>query len=70
MSAAARGVAQGSVLGPILFVIYVNDLTDSLAIDHLLYADDVKLVAPPPENKRMPSKAPCSLVPNGQRIGG
>ncbi len=43
---AASGVPQGSVLGPILFVIYVNDLTDNLTIDHLPYADDVKLIAP------------------------
>ncbi len=34
------------VLGPILFVICFNDLTDNLTIDHLLYADDVKLIAP------------------------
>ncbi len=34
--------------GPILFVIYVNDLIDNLTIDHLLYADDVKLLIPNP----------------------
>ncbi len=39
----ASDVPQGSVLGHIFFVIYVNDLTDNLRIDHLLYADDVKL---------------------------
>ncbi len=26
--------------------MYVNDLTDKLTIDHLLYADDVKLIVP------------------------
>ncbi len=45
MAEAASGVPQGSVLGPILFVIYVDDLIDNLTIDHLLYADDVKLIA-------------------------
>ncbi len=44
--AIANGVPQVSVLVPILFVIYVNDLTDNLTIDHLLYADDVKLIVP------------------------
>ncbi len=44
MAEAASGVPQGSVLGPILFEIY--DLSDNLTKDHLLYADDVKLIAP------------------------
>ncbi len=30
----------------ILFVICVDDLADNLTIAHLLYADDVKLIAP------------------------
>ncbi len=46
MAEAVSGVPHGLVLGPILFVIYVNDLSDNLTIDHLLYADDVKLIAP------------------------
>ncbi len=43
MAEAISGVPQG----PILFVIYVNDLPDYLSADSLLYADDVKLIAPP-----------------------
>ncbi len=44
--AIANGFPQGSVLGPTLFVMYVNDLTDNPTIDHLLYANDVKLIVP------------------------
>ncbi len=66
MAVAECGFLKDSLLGPNLFVIDVNDLTDNLTIDHRLYADDIKLIAP--ENNRMPPKARCSLVPNGQRI--
>ncbi len=46
MAEAISGVPQGSVIGPILFVTYVNDQPQHLSADSLLYADDVKLIAP------------------------
>ena len=40
------GVPQGSVLGPILFLIFINDLPERLINDCRLYADDNKIIAP------------------------
>ena len=39
----AKGVPQGSVLGPILFTLFVNDMKTATSLEPRLFADDTNL---------------------------
>ena len=39
------GIPRGSVLGPLLFALYINDLPDSIKSFAKLFADDLKMIA-------------------------
>ena len=42
-SSVVSGIPQGSVFGPVLFLLYVNDISSIVNSHLLLFADDIKL---------------------------
>lgn len=47
------GVPQGSVLGPLLFLVYVNDIAESLLSTTRLFADDSSLAVTSPSDREI-----------------
>ncbi len=58
---AKSGVPPGSVLGPLPFLIFINDVENELTCNHLFFADDVKLIAPRSQQHELRSSTEQAL---------
>ena len=56
------GVPQGSVLGPVLFLIYINSLIDGISCSFKAFADDYKLYLQYPRDRAL------SIIENVTRL--
>lgn len=61
------GLPQGSVLGPILFLIYINDIDDGIRSSILKFADDTKIFSSCGEDKHLQMQQDLEKLMNWSR---
>ena len=58
----STGVPQGSILGPILFLLYINDINNCTSLNLLSFADDTTIYRSGPYNKELFDEVNYELI--------
>ena len=62
------GIPQGSVLGPVLFLVFINDLPEAIEVLMKLFADDAKIYAVVSNNRENLVQTSLNRAVNWARI--